>query len=757
MTLKKDLPLDPSSDNATKLPEQRPNGQLRPAADETVSFGDLPTRTAGTAGLRPAPTRLPKAIGRYRILGKLGEGGMAVVYEAEQQHPKRKVALKVIRGGQFVDESSARMLQREAETLALLKHPNIGAIYESGRTEDGQHFFAMELVRGETLGVYLGQRPKSITREELELRLRLFRKIADAVHYAHQRGVIHRDLKPSNLIVTEPTAGRDDSSSLPGVRIPEIKILDFGLARITERDIGATQTTEVGVIKGTLPYMSPEQARGDPKAIDVRTDVYALGVILYKMLTHHLPYDVGRMSLVEAVWVICEERPRPLQQSWSGVHRLDPDIDTIVGKALEKQVEQRYASAAALSEDVTRYLTSRPILARPPSAVYELKKFVRRNRVGVAGAAAVAAAIVIGMVVATIGFVQASRERDRAVAAEGVAKQEAEKASAISGFLTNMLSSANPERAQGDKVTVRQVLDRTSEDVGESFADQPEVEAAVRLTLGKAYDSLGFYDDAEPHLERANQVRRETLGVDHLETLDAVNALAVVYFHQGRYDDAETLWVERLESLRGTLGHDDPRTLTGMQNLGAVYLQQRRYDEAELLIAQALEGRRRVLGPEHAETIASMSNLGYLYDRLGRYDEAGPLLTEALELRKGTLGERHPRTLISMVNLGNHYKYKDRFEEAAAIYAEAAEKMRLVMGEDHPNTLRAVCGQASSLVQAGKFSGAESVALECYQRNEARSGAAGPRTVRAAGILVQLYEATSQPQKAAEWRSRLED
>ncbi len=287
---------------------------------------------------------MPESIGEYRVIGVLGEGGMGIVYEAEQASPRRRVALKVIRGGQFVDETHVKMFQREAETLARLKHPNIGAIYESGRTEDGHHFFAMELVRGETLDRYLAGRADPTAPGELDHRLALFRKICDAVQYAHQRGVIHRDLKPSNIIVTDEGSVSGVTSSRLGSRAaaPTVKILDFGLARITEEDIAMTQITEIGVIKGTLPYMAPEQARGDGEAIDIRTDVYALGVILYEMLAGRRPYDTARSALLEAVRVICEEPPASLSSTWGGGRKLDPDVETIVGTALEKEQDRRY-------------------------------------------------------------------------------------------------------------------------------------------------------------------------------------------------------------------------------------------------------------------------------------------------------------------------------------------------------------------------------------------------------------------------------
>jgi serine/threonine protein kinase len=316
----------------------------------------------GAVGVEPHPD----TVAGFRMIRVLGEGGMGVVWEAEQERPQRRVALKVTRRDHRVDDAHLRMTHREAEMLARLDHPNIAAIYASGHTDQDQDYFAMELVSGETLDLWLRRRPENIDSDELELRLRLFRTICHAVHYAHQRGVIHCDLNPSNVVVSDDTIW--DTGGSPSVAVPIVKILDFGLARTINSDIGATTVSEARGINGTLQYMSPEQALGDVRSVDVRSDVYALGVILYELLAGRRPYDVTSKALAEAVRVICAEPPRPLGASWRGTGTLDADLESIVGKALEKEMDRRYDSAAALGEDVERVLTSQRVTARPSNA-----------------------------------------------------------------------------------------------------------------------------------------------------------------------------------------------------------------------------------------------------------------------------------------------------------------------------------------------------------------------------------------------------
>ncbi len=307
----------------------------------------------------PPEQPLPERIGSYHIHKRLGHGGMGVVYEAEQQVPKRMVAIKVVRGGHHVDEYRARLLEREAETLAKLRHPGIAAIFEGGRAEDGQPFFAMELVRGIPLNEFI--RSTNPTRRA---RLELFRRVCHAINYAHQRGVIHRDLKPTNVLI--------DGEGNP-------KILDFGLARIT--DPGGTiktETLQIGRLMGTLPYMSPEEALGNPDDIDIRTDVYSLGVVLFEMLTGELPHALRGRGIPESIRIICEDAPR---RPGAIDRTLRGDLETIALKTLEKNPSRRYQSVAQMSEDIERFLKNEPILARRASALYHLTKFVSRHRV----------------------------------------------------------------------------------------------------------------------------------------------------------------------------------------------------------------------------------------------------------------------------------------------------------------------------------------------------------------------------------------
>jgi non-specific serine/threonine protein kinase/serine/threonine-protein kinase len=453
----------------------------------------------GAAIARATPPAPPATIGGYRILRLLGEGGMGTVYEAEQESPRRRVALKVIKPG-FTGPELFRRFERESQALGRLQHPGIAQIYEAGTADTGygpQPYFAMEFIRGESLLAYANAHALT-TRQRLELMAR----VCEAVHHAHQRGIIHRDLKPGNILV--------DESGQP-------KVVDFGVARVIDSDAQATGQTDVGRLVGTLAYMSPEQV-ADASKLDARSDVYALGVIVYELLAGRLPYTVSR-TLLEAVQTIREEDPAPLSsisRSYRG------DIETIVAKALEKDKARRYASAADFAGDIGRYLADKPIVARPSSTTYQVQKFARRHKALVAGVAAVFVVLMAGIVASTW---EAAR-----------ANQESATVRAVNDFLECYLlaqarfhSQARPDTKPDSDHKARTPLDRAAAKITGKFDKQPVAEASIRQTIGNMYRDLGLYPEAQRQMERALDLRLSVLGEEHSDRLGSMQALAELY------------------------------------------------------------------------------------------------------------------------------------------------------------------------------------------------------------------------------------
>src|SRR5215472_1797828 len=455
-------------------------------------------------------------IGRYKLLQQIGEGGCGVVYMAEQEEPvRRRVALKVIKLGMDTKSVIARF-EAERQALAMMDHPNIAKVLDAGATDNGRPFFVMELVRGIKITDYCDQNKLST-----EERLGLFMQVCNAIQHAHQKGIIHRDIKPSNILVT-----LHDGKPVP-------KVIDFCIAKATQgRLTDQTLFTAFEQFIGTPAYMSPEQAELTMKDVDTRTDIYSLGVLLYELLTGKTPFDAQQLlaSGLDAMRrTIREQEPeRPstkLSTMMDGeltttarhrhteapklIHQLRGDLDWIVMKTLEKDRARRYETANGLARDVQRYLADEPVVARPPSRLYRFQKLARRNKLAFAASGAVAAALIVGLAAATWEYLKERTSRQRAVA-------ETAKATATSDLLQQLLRSADPDGRRGSDYTVRQLLDDFSAGLTNQLADQPEVEATVRLAIGCTYSKLGVLSEAERNLRRALELRRKALGTQDL-------------------------------------------------------------------------------------------------------------------------------------------------------------------------------------------------------------------------------------------------
>jgi len=655
---------------------------------------------------------LPESIAGYRVVRELGAGGMGVVYEVEQKSPRRRVALKVIRGGALADETRRRMFRREAESLARLDHPGIATIHESGEADDGQPYLVMELVRGEPLDVWLTRTAARRARggPALATDLRLFRLACDAVSYAHQRGVIHRDLKPSNILVVGDEAAGADSGSAPSG--PSVKILDFGLARLADEDAGVSVGTQVGAIRGTLQYMSPEQAGGDPADVDLRSDVYSLGVVLYELVTGERPYDVSGVPIVEALRVVREEPPRPVRGAGRG---LDADLEIIVLTALAKDPTDRYQSAHALGEDLDRWLTGQPILARPPSTLYQLRKLVARNRIPFALAGAAVLAVVAVAVWTSWLYARAERNLERALAAEVTSAREASTAKRVSDFLVEVFQVADPTGDAPETVTARELLDEAAVRIDTELATEPEVRAALMLTMGRAYTNLGVLDRAGELLERSLEDRRERYGADAPEALEPQLDLAVLWFYQGRYEDSQAGVAEVLAIEERTLGPDDPALVLTLDTLASIVNDLGETVRAESLSTRAIGIAEAVADPDREQELLlaqALNNSGTRNNALGKRAEAEEALLRSLAIRERLLGPDHPRVARVLNNLAEVYRHEpDRAAEAESLFLRALEISERTLGPDHASTAYPLNNLAFHYKRMGRYDEAEPLYL----------------------------------------------
>ncbi len=658
------------------------------------------------------------SIGPYRLIRKLGEGGMGQVWLAEQSAPvKRRVALKIIKAGHY-DESALLRFDVERQTLAIMNHPAIAKVFDAGSTAEGQPYFVMEYVPGLLITAYCDQK-----RLPVQERLALLIKVCEGVQHAHQKAIMHRDLKPSNILVVEV-----DGRPMP-------RIIDFGIAKaISQQGEDATLVTCAGGSVGTLGYMSPEQADPTVRDVDTRTDVYSLGVVLYELLTGVLPFDPRQWKtkpLHELLRQLHEEdppRPSTRVNADSGgaarnsgielkklVRQLRGDLDWITLKALERVRERRYSSPSDLAADLNRYLRDEPITARPPSVSYRTRKFVRRNHLAVAFTAA--------LVVLGIGFaISLAMERNRA-------RREADTSKRVSDFMAGMFKISDPTESRGNTVTAREILDKASEQIETGLGQDPQVQARLMQTMGITYRGLGLFEQAHTLLEHAVRIQVRTLGPDNPETLRSLAVLGSVVKAQGGFADSEKLLRRALAGQQRTLGPDHPETMDTVSFLTDTLEAEGHLAEAEGLLRRTITNQQRMIGAENGATLRSMRSLTQILRDQGHFAEAEKFGRETMALEQHALGSDHPGTLWSMNQLALTLQQEGRYADAEKLFRDTLAIETRVLGPDHDNTRAALSNLGVTLQEEKRLPEAEAIQREELSRTREAMGPENPNTL----------------------------
>ena len=612
----------------------------------------------------PEPPSLEgQRVGVYRILNRIGQGGMGAVYLAERDDVQKKVALKLVRDGLASPEHRQRFLV-ERRLLARLEHPNIARLLDAGVTEQGAPYFAMEYVEGQPLDAYCDSQRRTVIE-----RLELFQTVCRVVHYAHQNLVVHRDLKPSNILVTEDG---------------DVRLLDFGIAKLLEEETEEQAIlTQPGARLMTPAYASPEQLRAEP--VTTATDIYSLGVILYELLTGQRPFDDEASNLEHAysdralikpstavttkredTTTVSKARSTTVEQLR---RRLSGDLDAICLKALRREPERRYRSAEQFLEDIRRHLDGLPVNARKDTVGYRLTKFARRNR-GVVAAAALVVLSLLGGIVAT------SRQAH-------IAEAERDRAEQVVAILPELFWSLEPGELQNTAVTPEEMLDRGLEQIEEKLANQPEIQARVLTLATDLYLRLAAYKKAEAAARKALDLRKKRYGEEHQNVAASMAMLAQSLDKQGNYDEAEPLHRNALAMRRDFLGNEHLDVATSLHNLAMLVEIRGAYDEAEQLNREALAIRQK-LGAEPRDIAFTQANLAVVFYYKGEYDEAEQLTREALALRRTTLGQTHPDVANSLATLATILQARDEDADVEPLYRQGLSILKKTHGDEHP-------------------------------------------------------------------------
>jgi non-specific serine/threonine protein kinase/serine/threonine-protein kinase len=725
-------------------------GDSAPMRDAAPEGSSGRGRASGPASLLAA--QIGTRIDRYRLLGVLGEGGMGVVYLAEQEHPiKRHVAIKVIKPGMDSERVIARF-EAERQALAMLDHPNIAHVLDAGTTEQGRPYFVMEYVEGSPVTEHCDKNKLSI-----EERLRLFIHVCQAVHHAHQKGIIHRDIKPSNILVAV-----QDGQPVP-------KVIDFGVARALSQPLTQqTLLTQQGQLIGTPEYMSPEQIDLADGGTDMRSDVYSLGVLLYVLLAGALPLESETLregGLEQLRQMVRERDPLTPSTRLTGLGEkavqialnrrtdvrtlardLRKELEWIPLKAMRKECEQRYQSAVELAQDIRNYLDGTALIAGPPSRLYRVRKFVRRRRALVAGITGFLLVLIAGITVSTFFGIGQARARAKA-------EQEARTSQAVTEILMGYFEYGSSYSTPGYTTAPAEdlILALGSHDMTARLQQEPLVEAILRLEFGRLYDAYGQYKAAAQQVERAMELYQEHAGAEHQRTLIAMQTLASVYRDLGRLTEATRLGEYVRNVRRQTLGDGHRDTLTAMNGLALTYHAQERIQEAQDLWEKAVSISRRASGEENDWTLIFTKNLASLYRSQGRYDQARPMLERIISPSQG-YGLRSPLTLDFQTELAQIYQDMGRYQEAEALLRQTL-KNRIIVHEP-PGATWTMLNLASLCVKQGRLDEAERLYTRVYRLGQDRVGEDSPTLIPVTTGLGVVCREQGRYQEADEWFSK---
>ena len=729
-----------------------PTPPAGPDDDRTLPLGPDDARTIPLAGA-PADARpdedIGTVIGPYRLVARLGQGGMGEVFLAEQSEPiRRRVALKVIKQGMDTRAVVARF-EAERQALALMDHPCIAKVLDAGATARGRPYFVMEYVDGEPVTDYCNRRNL-----DTRARLELFARVCEGVQHAHQKAVIHRDLKPSNILVAE-VDGR-----------PAPKIIDFGVAKATtQRLTELTMFTQLGQLLGTPEYMSPEQAAANDDDIDTRTDVYALGVILYELLAGALPFESRelRQAGYDAIRriIIEQDPPRPstrfgaLGERATSVAQargtaparlrseLRGDLDWITMKALEKDRNRRYETANGLAADVRRHLRSEPVVAGPPSRSYRLGKLVRRNRGVFAALGVIAVVMVAATVVSSVMYAREQR-------ASRLARREAVRSEQVSRFLGDMLNGVGPQVARGrDTALLKTILDDTEKRLATELAGEPEVEATLRLRLAHTYRQMNEWDQASVEIERIKELQR-TRGVTTPGVAAVSMAEGTLAWNRGDLNEAEKLFRQALDPANLGADVDSLAWAESATHLGNVIMSLGRLAEADSLLLQALALYRH-RAPESDAIAVCLNSRGNLGRFTGNLEESERDYREALAIHRRVLGEDHPYVATDLHNLGRLLETRGNAAEAETLLLESLATLDKVYPGPHADKATVMRSVAEFYLNQQRPDRTDSLALASLAMTQQIYGDNSDDTRRAKGVVGELYQRSGRLTEALAW------